>query len=424
MIISLLRKVFILSSIASFVNAGEWNQHRGPFSNNLSDESITSANWLKSISAVAWKEKTPLGFSSFTTYEGNAFTLVAEEDEDGLMREICIALDLKTGKREWSTHLGIMDYKAGGGNSGASDNKGGDGPRSTPSVLDGKVWAYDSDMSLYCLSAKNGKLIWKVNVLKEYDGINPRWENASSPLIVDDLVIIYGGGEGKSFLAFDKDSGRLKWKTGSELATHATPILTKIHGLDQVIFFCQSGLVSILPKSGKELWRQDFPFKVSTAASPVVAGDLVYCSAGYGVGAGLFRIKKNGSKFSSEQVWRKPNDVVNHWSTPVYHDGHLYGMFSFKKYGDGPLQCVELRTGRVKWSEDGYGPGNVILSGKHLIALSDKGELSIVEATPSYYKELARKKLITGKCWSTPTLSNGMVLARSTVEAVCLSVRE
>ena len=258
MIISLLRKVFILSSIASLVNAGEWNQHRGPFSNNLSDESITSANWLKSTSAVVWKEKTPLGFSSFTTYEGNAFTLVAEEDEDGLMREICIALDLKTGKREWSTHLGIMDYKAGGGNSGASDNKGGDGPRSTPSVLDGKVWAYDSDMSLYCLSAKNGKLIWKVNVLKEYDGINPRWENASSPLIVDDLVIIYGGGEGKSFLAFDKDSGRLKWKTGSELATHATPILTKIHGVDQVIFFCQSGLVSILPKSGKELWRRTF----------------------------------------------------------------------------------------------------------------------------------------------------------------------
>ena len=167
--ISLLGKVSLLSSIASMVNAGEWNQHRGPFSNNLSDESITSANWLKSSSAVEWTAKTPLGFSSFTTYDGNAYTLIAEEDEDGLMREICISLDLKTGKRVWSTHMGIMDYKAGGGNSGASDNKGGDGPRSTPSVLEGKVWAYDSDMSLYCLSAKDGKLIWKVNVLKEHD---------------------------------------------------------------------------------------------------------------------------------------------------------------------------------------------------------------------------------------------------------------
>ena len=87
------------------------------------------------------------------------------------MREICISLDLKTGKRQWSTHLGIMDYKAGGGNSGASDNKGGDGPRSTPSVLDGKVWAYDSDMSLHCLSARNGKLIWRINILKEHGNV-------------------------------------------------------------------------------------------------------------------------------------------------------------------------------------------------------------------------------------------------------------
>ena len=142
--------------------------------------------------------------------------------------------------------------------------------------------------------------------------------------------------------------------------------------MEQVIFFCQSGLVSLLPKSGKELWRQEFPYKVSTAASPVVAGDLVYCSAGYG--EGLYRISKQGSKFSSSQVWRKPNDVTNHWSTPVYHDGHLYGMFSFKKYGNGPLS-VELKTGRVKWSEDGYGPGNVILVGRHLLALSDKENL-------------------------------------------------
>ena len=115
--------------------------------------------------------------------------------------------------------------------------------------------------------------------------------------------------------------------------------------------------------------------------------------------------------------------MINHWSTPVYHDGHLYGMFSFKKYGNGPLQCIELQTGRVKWSEDGYGPGNAILAGKHLLALSDKGVLSVVEASPNYYNELARKKLITGKCWSTPILSEGKVLMRSTVEAVCLSVR-
>lgn len=125
---------------------------------------------------------------------------------------------------------------------------------------------------------------------------------------------------------------------------------------------------------------------------------------------------------SSEEVWRKANDMFNHWSTPIYHEGHLYGMFGFKKYGQGPLQCIELESGEIKWSQDGYGPGNVILSGDKLIALSDIGELAVVAATPSKYTELSRSKVITGKCWSTPVFSNGLVLARSTKEAICLQV--
>ena len=115
--------------------------------------------------------------------------------------------------------------------------------------------------------------------------------------------------------------------------------------------------------------------------------------------------------------------MFNHLSTPIYHDGHLYGMFSFKKYGNGPLQCIELKTGKIKWSYDGYGPGNVILSGDNLIALADNGELSVVKATPRKYQELARRKILSGKCWSTPILSNGLVLARSTEEAVCIDAR-
>jgi hypothetical protein len=97
-------------------------------------------------------------------------------------------------------------------------------------------------------------------------------------------------------------------------------------------------------------------------------------------------------------------------------------MFSFKKYGNGPLQCIELSTGEIKWSKDGYGPGNVILSGDKLIALADNGELAVVQATPKKYDELSRKKVLQGKCWSTPILSNGLVLARSTQEAVCIDV--
>lgn len=405
---------------AGFLGAVDWNQYHGRNSDNKTNERLTSTKWLEKSGSPKWKISTPLGFSSFSTEGARAFTLIAEEDEDGLMREVCIALDTKSGKRLWSTWLCRMDYKSGGGNSGAPGNNGGDGPRSTPSVLNGKVWVYDSDMNLYCIDAASGKVIWDVQVLKEHKGQNIKWKNSSAPLIEDDLVIVYGGGPGQSLLAFERETGKIAWKTGNETATHATPIATTIHGFRQIIFFCTSGLVSVDPKSGRELWRQAFPFKVSTAASPVVADDMIYCSAGYGVGAGLYKISRKGTRFSSSEIWRKKNDMFNHWSTPLYHDGHLYGMFSFKKYGNGPLQCIELKSGKIKWSEDGYGPGNVILSGDHLIALADDGVLSLVKATPSQYIELARKKVLNGKCWSTPILSNGMVLARSTVEAVCL----
>ena len=405
---------------AGFLGAVDWNQYHGRNSDNKTNERLTSTTWLEKSAPPKWKISTPLGFSSFSTEGTRAFTLIAEEDEDGLMREVCIALDTKSGKRLWSTWLCRMDYKSGGGNSGAPGNNGGDGPRSTPSVLNGKVWVYDSDMNLYCLNADNGKVIWDVQVLKEHNGQNIKWKNSSAPLIENDLVIVYGGGSGQSLLAFERETGKVAWKTGDEIATHATPIATTIHGVRQVIFFCTSGLVSVDPKSGRELWRQAFPFKVSTAASPVVAGDMIYCSAGYGVGAGLYKISRKGTRFSSSEIWRKKNDMFNHWSTPLYHNGHLYGMFSFKKYGNGPLQCVELKSGKIKWSQDGYGPGNVILSGDHLIALADDGVLSLVKATPYKYTELARKKVLNGKCWSTPILSNGLVLARSTAEAVCL----
>ena len=112
------------------------------------------------------------------------------------------------------------------------------------------------------------------------------------------------------------------------------------------------------------------------------------------------------------------NRVQNHWSTPVCRDGYLYGMFSFKEYGDGPLKCVELATGEERWSADGFGPGNAILAGEHLVALSDAGEVVLVEATPETYRELARADLLDGKCWSSPALAGGALYVRGTQEGI------
>lgn len=123
-----------------------------------------------------------------------------------------------------------------------------------------------------------------------------------------------------------------------------------------------------------------------------------------------------------KNLWLKPNRLINHWSTPVVHEGHLYGMFSFKKYGTGPLSCVELATGDVKWEQRGFGPGNCIIVGDKVVALSDAGKLVVAEANPDQYIELDRAKVLSGKCWSTPAYSDGRIYIRSTKEAACIDL--
>ena len=409
-------------SVAAVAHAADWPQYRGPNLDGSTSEKIAS-KWPAGGPKVVWKAATPTGFSSFTVAGGKAFTQITR-DADGAPREVAVALDANTGKEVWAFPVGGNAYGHNGGNAGAKGNDGGDGPRSTPTVVGGKVYVLSSDLALFCLDANTGKQVWTHDLIKEFAGRNITWKNAASPVVDGSLVYVAGGGAGQSLLAFNKDTGALAWKSQDEKMTHSTPVVATILGAKQVIFFTQSGLVSVGATDGKLLWKAPYRFNVSTAITPVVAGDMVYCSAGYGVGGGAFKISKAGAAFKADQLWQTPGDkeVANHWSTPVYKDGHLYGMFQFKEYGSGPLKCVELATGKVKWSQPGFGPGNVILLGDQILALSDAGDIVVAEATTAGYKELSRAKAVGGKCWSTPVVSNGRVYVRSTKEAACLDV--
>ena len=400
----------------------DWPVYRGPQHDGTSTEKLPSKNWPATGPKQIWRTPLTDGFSSFSVAGGKAFTLV-KRSEEGVAREVCVALDTKNGKELWAAQVGLAKYD-GGGDSGTADNKGGDGPRSTPSFDGNRVYVLSADLVLSCLDAGTGKAVWSKDLIKGNGARNISWKNAASPVIEGDLIFVCGGGDGQALLGIDKKDGKIVWKSENDKMTHATPTLATIHGLRQVIFFTQSGLVSAETRTGKILWRYPFRFNVSTAAAPVVSGDFVYCSAGYGVGAGLAKVTKDGAGFKAEEVWRKTGDkpLANHWSTPVVKDGHLYGMFQFKEYGSGPLKCVELATGIVKWEKPGFGPGNVILADNHVIALSDKGEVVLIEANPATYKEVARADVLDGKCWSTPVLSNGRIYARSTKEGVCLDL--
>ena len=395
--------------------AGDWPQYRGPHQDGISTETANVA-WGANGPKVAWKVPTPNGFSSFAISGGKVFTQVVRNG-----REICLALDAANGRELWAADVGIGKYP-NGGDAGAKDNNGGDGPRSTPTVSEGRVYVLTPNVMLQCLDAANGRKVWAHDVLKEYAGRNIAWFSAASPVIAGDLVFVAGGGPGQSLLAFNKKNGQLVWKGHDEVMTHATPVVATILDERQVIFYVKSGLLAVSVKDGKELWRFPFEFHVSSAISPVVEGDIVYCSAGYGVGGGACKVSKSGGGFTATELYKIPGDkvIANHWSTPVAKDGYLYGMFSFKKFGNGPLKCVELATGKVVWEQPGFGPGNVILVGDKLVALSDDGHVVIVEATPAAYKEVARFKAVNGKCWSTPAFSDGRIYVRSTKEGTCL----
>lgn len=411
--ITLLISVIAINSINS--HAGDWNQYRGPNFDGSSSEKFSINSWPESEIKPIWKTPTRLGFSSISVANSRVFTIVME-NIDGVEREACLALDHNTGKKLWSKILNIAKYD-GGGNSGAKNNKGGDGPRTTPSS-DGKlVFILDGRLTLHCLDAKNGDKKWTVNLVKKHNAQAIRWQNAATPIIDGNLIFVCGGGEEESLLAFNKITGETVWSSESDKMTHASPIVTEIHGKRQVIFLTQKGLVSCNIKNGNVLWRAKHPFKISTAASPIVENNIVYCSAGYGVGAAAFEINYTSGQYSATQIWKKPNKLMNHWSTPVCIDGHLYGMFQFKEYGDGPLKCVNLKTGEIKWSKSGFGPGGVILVDGKLIATSDSGEVVICDASTNGYSELGRFKAIKGKCWTHGAFSNGQFYMRSTIES-------
>lgn len=404
-----------------FTIFADWANYRGPTHNGVAKESISLTSWTPATIRQLWKVPTSQGFSSFSIGNGKAYTLVLR-NVGGAEMEFCVALDANTGKEVWAQQIGTV--KTGnGGQDGTADNKGGDGPRSTPAVSGDKVYTLSAKLVLTCFNANNGQAVWKKDLLREHNGKNINWENAASPVIDGELIFVGGGGPGQALLGINKNDGKVVWKTQDDLITHATPALATILGERQVIFFTQKGLVALAPKDGAVLWRYDFPFGTSTAMTPVVGGDIVFCSAGYHHTAGAVKITKTGGKFAATELYKlKGKGNINHWSSPVYKDGYMYGMFSFKQYGDGPLKCMDIKTGKIMWEKEGFGPGNVILAGHKLIVLGDAGQVALVHATPGAYKEIGRIQAVSGKCWSTPALSNGRLYVRSTKEGACFDV--
>ena len=274
------RRAFLGSTAAAALLAraawaGDWPMYRNATHDGHSDEKILKT-WPEGGPKVLWKAPMGLGFSAVSVVGNRAFV---NGESDG--KECCVCLDADTGKEVWKAAT----------DSSIKDRQGGDGPRSTPTVDGDFVYVLGTHLKLTCLKIADGSVAWSHDLRKEFGGEELQWGNAASPILDGDrLFVNAGGGRGQSLLAFDKKTGKDLWAKEDDKVTHSSPTVATIHDVRQVIFLTQRGLVAVKPEDGTELWRWDFSYSTSTASSPIVGGDFVYCAAAYSVGAGACKM--------------------------------------------------------------------------------------------------------------------------------------
>jgi outer membrane protein assembly factor BamB len=404
----------IFCGALSSLLAVDWPQYRGSGCDGVTPEPIL-ATWPANGPRQLWKVASLTnGFSTFAVSGERAFTQIRRH-EPGQSNELCVAVDIRSGTELWATKVGLAYYPQ----TGAGQD---DGPRSTPAVQAGRVFVTTTYLSLLCLEATTGSVVWSNNVLAAYGGRLIPWQNAASPTVDEDLVFVSSCATRAALLAFRTANGALAWRSQDEKMTHATPAVVTLHGVRQVLYPTQSGYVSLVRDTGELLWKYPYPFTAppSLAVSPVVHQDIVFCSAGYNKGSAAARIDYANGVFTPVPLWANPG-LVSSWMTPVCHQGYLYGLFSEADPG-GPLKCIELATGLQRWSVHGFGAGGTVLAGGYLLVLAENGRLVLARPVPSAYSEVARRQPLTGKCWNHPVVAGGRLYARSTSEAVCLEI--
>jgi outer membrane protein assembly factor BamB len=412
----------------SFALGADWPQYRGPNHDGISTDRINT-QWSGSVTNPMWLIPLTNCLGSVTVSGGRAFTQTVR-NIGGVAKELCLALNATNGAPLWTNTVDDARYPEGG--VGFDD-----GPRSTPVVEEGSVYVLSSYLKLYRFNATNGTLIWQKDLRAIYGGNVIGWQNAASPVLENGLIFVNANCGTMTLLALRTSDGAPAWRSQDEAMTHATPVVTTLHGVRQVLFATQSGVVSLVPDSGDLLWRFNYPFSYSTSlgASPVVYDDMVFvCGAqAYGMGSVVWRVDFANNTWTTTQLWAITGfsgTLSSHWMTPVARQGFLYGQFGVQSFDsvNAQLKCVDMRTGAIKWSTNGFGRGSTILVGDNLLTLAERGQLVLIQPNTNAYAEIARFTAIpnyngnTNKCWNTPAICDGRVYVRSTAYAACFDL--
>ena len=327
-------------------------------------------------------------------------------------REVVDALDALSGRPLWRFGYPTT-YR---------DDFGFDeGPRSAPVIVDGRIFTFGAQGQLHALSLDTGEAEWTVDTKERFNFRKGFFGAAGSPLVEGRQVIVNVGGDDAGIVAFDAGSGAVLWTATSDEASYSSGVGADFDGVRHAVFLTRNGLVGLDPASGQirfeRRWRSRLRASVG-AATPLIIDDLVFVSATYGTGAAALRV--TGSKL--EELWSSDDALSNHYATSVHHNGYLYGFHGRQEYTPS-FRAVELRTGAVQWSSDGFQAGTVTLAGDRLVIVRETGELLIAEASPEAFDPLARAQILPPVVRAYPALANGLLYVRNENTLVCLDLR-
>ena len=406
---AVLRFVAMALCVAGVVrlSAEDWPQFLGPERNGVYRGPALSEMWGPQGPRVVWRKNVGSGFSGPIVAQGRVILFHRVGSE-----EVVEALDPRTGNSQWRFAY-ATSYR---------DDFGFDeGPRAVPVVANGMVYTFGAQGQLHALDLMKGTRVWNEDTHKRFQVAKGFFGAAGSPLVEDGRVMANVGGKNAGIVAFEAKTGKVLWTATSDEASYSSATGATIGGRRVAIFLTRAGIVGLDPATGKVLFQRAWRARMAASvnvATPLVVGDLLFVSAEYGPGAGVFRL--DGTTLN--QLWASDEVLTNHYATSVYHNGQLYGFHGRQEFGQS-LRAVDFRTGKVLWNQDRFLAGTVTLAGDRLVILRERGELVVAAASPDAFRPIARAQILPGTVRAYPALSDGFLYARNENTLICVDLR-
>jgi outer membrane protein assembly factor BamB len=385
----------VLVFLVPLAGAQDWPHWRGPNFDGKSAEKGFEPKWDQPPPKL-WEQALGSAFSGLTCVAGKVYTCGTADKQ-----QILFCLNADTGAVLWQTPI-EEEFK---------DASGGDGTRATPTFDEGRLYILGALGRLLCCDANSGQEIWS----RQFEG-KPQWGYAGSVLVEGDLAIATAGGQMGGLVALNKQTGEPVWQSASVPAGYSTPYPFTFDGQRCIAGLLAKEALLVDAKTGRELYR--IPWTTDwdvNAATPIFHDGKLFLTSGYKTGAAVFALARDSDKLTAKNLWgSEPTKIIlGKFQTPVLLDGNLYVS------DEKALKCVEFATGRERWSQRGISNGTVVWADGYLVVFTEDGALQIAKASPEKYEPTTKVELLTGRCWTIPTLYRGRIYVRNFKQAAC-----